>query len=86
MDKDIATDNDECEYGVEEDEEEEDEQEGEDEDKKEYADEDDGKEAPMIGKEEMVNTLADDVDSKVDHHPIVLSNQGQVMCEHTQWP
>ena len=64
---------------VEEDEQEEHEEE-EDEDK------DDGKEPRTIGQGEMVNTLADDVDTTVDGKPIVLPEQGQEMREHTPRP
>ena len=54
-----------------------------DEDKEEDKDDDDGKEPWTIGQGEMVNILADDVDTMVDHWPIVLPEQGHKMCEHT---
>jgi len=49
-------------------------------------DEYDGKEPPMIGQGNMVNTLADDVDTMVDDQPILLSEQCQLMRDHTLWP
>jgi hypothetical protein len=49
-------------------------------------DEDDGKEPQTIGQGVMVNPLADDVDTMVDDHPILLPEQGQKICEHTGWP
>ena len=64
---------------VEEDEQEEDEEE-------EDEDEDDGKEPRTIGQGEMVNTLADNVDTMVNDQPIVLPEQGQKMREHTPRP
>jgi hypothetical protein len=57
-----------------------------DEDEEEDEDEDDGKEPRTIGQGEMVNTSADDVDTKVDHQPIVLPEQGQEMRENTPPP
>jgi len=61
-------------YEEEEDEEEEDE------------DEDDGKEPRTIGQGEMVNTSADDVDTTVDHQPIIAPEHGLQMHGHIQWP
>jgi hypothetical protein len=46
-------------------------------------DEDDGNEPETIGQGEMVIISADDVDSMVDDDPILHSEQGQEMCEHT---
>ena len=34
----------------------------------------------------MVNTSPHDVDTMVDHQPIVLPEQGQEIREHTPWP
>jgi hypothetical protein len=65
-----------------EDEEEEDEGE-ENKDEEEDEDEDDGKEPQMIGQGKMVNTTPDDVDSKVDDQPIVLSEKGQNIHDRT---
>ena len=56
------------------------------EEKKEDKDEDDGKEPRMIGQGEMVNTSADDVDTMVDDHRIVLSEPGQETHEDTPQP
>jgi hypothetical protein len=70
----------------EEEEEEVDEDEEVNEDEDEDEDEDDGKEPRMIGEGEMVNTSADDVDTMVDHQPIMLPEQGQEMREHTPRP
>jgi len=71
----------------EEDEKKEDEEEEEvDEDDEEDKDEDDGREPWTIGQSEMVKTWADDVDTMVDDHPIVLPEQCQEMCEHTPRP
>jgi len=71
----------------EEDEEEEDkDEEGEEEEEDEDEDEDDGKEPQMITQGEMVNTSADDVDTTVDDQPMVLSQQGHEMREHTPQP
>ena len=67
----------------EEDEEEEDEDEEKDKDEEEDKDEDDGKEPRTIGQGVTVNSSADDVDTMVDHQPIVLPEQGQEMREHT---
>ena len=75
-DADMVTDGDDEE---EEDEQEEDEEE-EDEDK------DDGNEPQTIGRGEMVNTSADNVDTMVDDQPIVLPEHGQEMREHTARP
>jgi len=50
-------------------EEEEDEEEHEDEDEDKDEDEDDGKEPRMIVQGEMVNTLADDIDTMVENQP-----------------
>ena len=69
-----------------EDEEEEEEEVVVDEDEEEDRDEDDDKEPQTIGKGEMVNTSADDVDTMVDDEPIVLPEQGQEMRKHTPWP
>jgi hypothetical protein len=55
-------------------------------DENEKEDEDNGKEPRMIGQGEMVNTLADDADTKVDDEPTVQPEQGQEMSKHTQWP
>jgi len=71
---------DEQEEEMEEEEEEEEENEEEDED------EDDGKDPQTIGQREMVNALANDVGTMVEDQPMVLPDQGQEMCEHTQWP
>ena len=71
---------------VEEDEEEEDEDEEEEKHEEEDKDEDDGKEPRVISQGEMVNTSADDADTKVDDQPIVLPEQGQEMGEHTPRP
>ena len=60
-----------------------DEEEEEDEDEDKNEDEDDGKEPWTIGQGEMVNTLADNVDTMVDNQPTVLSEQRQEMCKHT---
>jgi hypothetical protein len=49
-------------------------------------DEDDGKEPLMIGQGEMINTSADDVDTMLDHEPIVLPEQGQEMCKKSPRP
>jgi hypothetical protein len=49
-------------------------------------DEDDGKEPRTIGPREMVNTLHDDVDIRVDDRPMVLLEQGQEMSKHTPQP
>jgi hypothetical protein len=62
---------------------EEEDEEKEDEEEVEDQDEDDGKEPRMLGQGEMVNTSADDVDTKLDDQPIVLPEQGQEMREHT---
>ena len=76
----------------EEDEEKEDEKaeeevdEDEEEDEDEDEDEDNGKEPRTIGQGEMVNILADDVDTMVDDQPTVLPEQGQEMWEHTPRP
>jgi len=78
-DVDIERDLDDEEEEVEE---EEHDQEVEDEDE----DEDDGKEPQTIGQGEMVNTLADDIDTMVDDQPTVLPKQVQEMCEHTPRP
>jgi hypothetical protein len=37
----------------------------------------------MIGQEQMVNSSADEIDTRVDNQPIVLPEQGQEMREHT---
>jgi len=58
----------------------------EDEDEEEDQDEDDGKEPRTLGKGEMVNTSADNVDTMVDDRPIVLPEQGQEMREYTPRP
>jgi len=71
---------DEQEEEMEEEEEEEEENEEEDED------EDDGKDPQTVGQREMVNALANDVGTMVEDQPMVLPDQGQEMCEHTQWP
>jgi len=52
----------------------------------EYKDEDDGKEPGTIGQGQMVSTSADDVDTMVKDHPNVLAEEGNKMCDHTQWP
>jgi hypothetical protein len=57
-----------------------------DEDEEEDKDDDDGKEPRTIGQGEMVNTLADDVDTMVDDQPIALPEQCQEMREHTPRP
>jgi len=69
----------------EEDEKEDDEEKG-DKDKEENEDEDNGKGHWMIGQGEMVNPLAENVDTMVDDQPIVLPEQGQEICEHTPQP
>jgi len=66
--------------------EDEDEEEDKNEDEGEDQDEDEGKEPRTIGQGEMVNTLAEDVDSMVDDKPLVPPEQGQEMCEHTPQP
>jgi hypothetical protein len=48
--------------------------------------EDNGNEPWMIGLGEMVNTLADDADTMVQHQPTVQPEQGQEMRNHTPWP
>jgi len=58
----------------------------EDEDEEEDQAEDDGKEPRTLGQGEMVNTLADDVDTMVYDQPIVLPEQGQMMSENTPRP
>jgi hypothetical protein len=58
----------------------------EDEDEEEDQDKDDGKEPRTLGKGEMVNSSADDVDTMVDDQPIVLSEQRQEMRGHTRRP
>jgi len=68
-----------------EDEEEKDEEE-EDKDEEEAEDEDDDKEPRTIGLGEMVNTLADDVDTMVEDQPIVLPEQTQDKREYTPRP
>jgi len=70
------------------DEEMEDEQEVEelDEDQEEDQDEDDGKEPRTLGQGEMVNTSADDVDTRVDNQPFMLPEQRQENRKHTSWP
>ena len=55
-------------------------------DEEQDEDEDDGKKPRTIGQGEMVNTLADNVDTMVDNQPIVLPEQGQEMRQHTPWP
>jgi len=40
----------------------------------------------MIGPGEMVNTSADDVDTMVDNHPIMLPEQGEQMRVHHPRP
>jgi len=70
----------------EEDEEEDKDQEDKEEEEDEHEDEHDGKKLRMISQGEMVNTLADNVDTMVDDQPIVLPEQGQEKCEHTPRP
>jgi len=65
---------------------EEEEDEKKEDEEEEVVDEDDGKEPRTIGQGEMVNTLADDVDTMVDDQPIVLPEQCQEMREHTPRP
>jgi hypothetical protein len=55
-------------------------------DKEEDKDEDDDKEPWTIGQGETVNTSADDVDTMVDVHPIVLPEESQELREHTPRP
>jgi hypothetical protein len=57
-----------------------------DKDEEEDEDEDDGKEPRTMGKGEMVNTSAYDLDTMVVNQPIVLSEQGQEISEHTPRP
>jgi len=65
----------------------EEEEEGEvEEDEEEDEDEDNGKEPWTIGEGEMVNTLADDIDTMVHNKLIVLPEQGQEMRENTARP
>jgi len=64
---------------------EEEDEEEEDEDEEEDKDQDDGKEPRTIGHGEMVNSSADDVDSRVDDQPILLPEQTQEMHEHSAW-
>jgi hypothetical protein len=52
-------------------------------DEDEEEDEDNGKEPRTMCQGEMVNTLADDVDTMVDGEPTVLPEQGQEMRKHT---
>jgi len=74
-------------YEQEEDEEEEeDEDEGEVKDQEEDTDEDDGKQPRTIGPGEMVNILADDVDTIVDDQPVVLPEQRRKMRDYTPQP
>jgi hypothetical protein len=69
-----------------EDEEEEYEKEEEVVDEDEQEDEDNGKDPRTIGQGEMVNTLADDVNTMVNDEPTVLPGQGHEMREHTPRP
>lgn len=55
-------------------------------DEEEDKDEDDGKDPCRIGQEEMVNTSADDLDSRVDSQSIVIAERGQQLREHTTLP
>jgi len=67
---------------------EEDDEEEEDQEKEEDGDEEeeDGKQPQKINQGEMVNTSPDDVDNIIDHQPIVLTEHGQEMCEHSPRP
>jgi hypothetical protein len=58
----------------------------EEEEEDENKDENHGKEPWTIGQCEMGNKSADDVDSMVDDHPIVIPEWGQQISEHTPWP
>jgi hypothetical protein len=57
-----------------------------DEDEEEDKDDDDGKEPRTIGQGEIINTLADYVDTMVDDLPIVLPEQCQEMRRHIPRP
>jgi len=86
-DADMARDGDnEKEDDQEEEDEEEKDEEYDDEDEEQDEDEDDGNEPRTIGQGEMVNLSADNVDTIIDDHPIVLPEQGQEMREHTPRP
>jgi len=61
------------------------EEEKEEQDENEKKDEDDdvGKEPRMISQRGMMNTFADNVDTVVNHQPIVLPEQGQDMQKNS---
>jgi hypothetical protein len=63
-----------------------DEEEKEEEDEEENKDKDDGKEPGMIGQGNMVNTLADEIDTMVDNQPMLLPEKCEEMREHTPRP
>jgi len=60
--------------------------EDEKEEEEENEDEDDGKKPQTISQGEIVNTSADDIDTMVEHQPIVLPDQGLEMHKHTPRP
>ena len=62
-----------------------DEDDEQDKDEEEDKNKDDGKKPRTIRQGEMVNTLANTVDTMVDEQPIVIPEQGQEMCNHTLW-
>jgi hypothetical protein len=86
MNININQENDEWDADADYDDEEEEETEEEDEDEEEDKDQDDSKEPWTIAQREMVNTLADDVDTMVDHQPIQIPEQGHEMCYHNPGP
>jgi hypothetical protein len=55
-------------------------------DENEEEDEDNGKEPQTMCQGQMVNTLADYVDTMVDGEPTMLPEKGQEMREHTPRP
>jgi hypothetical protein len=84
VDTETDGENEEEEDDKEEDHEEEDGKE-EDEDEEKDRDEDEGKEPRRIGPEQMITTLADDVDTMLHYQALGLPEESHKMREHTTW-